>query len=84
MKKPKLSDQEKGLLKLKNDPSLFVREVLGAEPELWQTEALKAIRDHDRVLKRGMLDFGKRIPIRRCLSVDEWGAYSIAVTIQKL
>ena len=43
MKKPKLSDQEKGLLKLKNDPSLFVREVLGAEPELWQAEALKAI-----------------------------------------
>ena len=49
MKKPKLSDQEKGLLKLKNDPSLFVREMLGVEPELWQTEALKAICDHDRV-----------------------------------
>ena len=49
MKKAKLSDQEKGLLKLKNDPSLFVREVLGAEPESWQAEALNAICDHDRV-----------------------------------
>ena len=49
MKKPKLTDQEKGLLKLKNDPALFVREVLGAEPEIWQTDALQAIRDHDRV-----------------------------------
>ena len=49
MKKPKLSDQEKGLLKLKNDPSLFVRKVLGAEPELWQTEALKAICNDDRM-----------------------------------
>ena len=49
MKKPKLSDQEKGLPKLKNDPSLFVREVLGAEPESWQADALKVIRDHDRV-----------------------------------
>ena len=48
MKKPKLSDQEKGLLKLKNDPSLFVREVLGAEPEPWQADALKASCDHDR------------------------------------
>ena len=52
MKKPKLSDQEKGLLKLKNDPSLFVREVLGAEPEPWQTEALKAICDHVSLRKR--------------------------------
>ena len=49
MKKPKLSDQEKGLLKLKNDPFLFVQEVLEAKPELWQTKALKAIWDHDRV-----------------------------------
>jgi len=43
MKKPKLSGLEKGLLKLKNDPSLFVRKVLEAEPEFWQIEALKTI-----------------------------------------
>ena len=59
MKKPKLSDQEKGLLKLKNDPSLFVREVLGAEPELWQTEALKAIRDDERVAIKSGHGVGK-------------------------
>ena len=59
MKKPKLSDQEKGLLKLKNDPSLFVREVLGAEPEFWQTGALKAIRDHDRVAIKSGHGVGK-------------------------
>ena len=59
MKKPKLSDQEKGLLKLKNDPSLFVRKVLGAEPELWQTEALKAICDHDRVAIKSGHGVGK-------------------------
>ena len=59
MKKPKLSDQEKGLLKLKNDPSLFVREVLGAKPELWQAEALKAICDHDRVTIKSGHGIGK-------------------------
>ena len=52
MKKPKLTDQEKGLLKLKNDPALFVREALGAEPEIWQSEALQAIRDHVSIRKR--------------------------------
>ena len=59
MKKPKLSDQEKGLLKLKNDPSLFVREVLGAKPEFWQAEALKAICDHDRVAIKSGHGVGK-------------------------
>ena len=59
MKKPKLSDQEKGLLKLKNEPSLFVREVLGAKPELWQTEALKAICDQDRVAIKSGHGVGK-------------------------
>ena len=59
MKKPKLSDQEKGLLKLKNNPSLFVRKVLGPEPELWQTEALKAICDHDRVAIKSGHGVGK-------------------------
>ena len=49
MKKPKLSDQEKGLLKLKNDPALFVQELLGAKLVTWQTGALHAVRDHDRV-----------------------------------
>ena len=59
MKKPKLSDQEKGLLKLKNDPSLFVREVLGVDPEPWQAEALKAICDHDRVAIKSGHGVGK-------------------------
>ncbi len=59
LKKPKLSNQEKGLLKLKNDPSLFVREILGPEPETWQTEALQAIRDHDRVAVKSGHSVGK-------------------------
>ena len=59
MKKARLSDTEKGLLKLKNDPSLFVREVLGAEPEEWQSEALKAIRDNDRVAVKSGHGVGK-------------------------
>jgi phage terminase large subunit len=59
MKKQKLTDQEKGLLKLKQDPSLFVRQVLGAEPETWQSEALQAIRDNDRVAVKSGHGVGK-------------------------
>ena len=59
MKKQKLTDQEKGLLKLKQDPSLFVRQVLGAEPETWQSEALQAIRENDRVAVKSGHGVGK-------------------------
>ncbi len=59
MKKAKLSDQEKGLLKLKRDPALFVREVIGAEPEPWQIEALQAIHDNDRVAVKSGHGVGK-------------------------
>ncbi len=59
MKKPKLPDQEKGLLKLKNDPALFVREVLGAEPKPWQSVSLQAIHDHNRVAIKSGHGVGK-------------------------
>lgn len=40
-------------------PEVFVREALGATPELWQSDALNAIRDHDRVSIRSGHGVGK-------------------------
>ena len=47
------------LYRLKNDPVRFVREVIGAEPEPWQVEALNAIRDNDRVAIKSGHGVGK-------------------------
>jgi phage terminase large subunit len=58
-KTPSVSVQEAGLLHLKNNPSLFVREILGAEPEKWQEEALQAIADGDRVAIKSGHGVGK-------------------------
>jgi phage terminase large subunit len=54
-----LTDHERGLLLLKQNPELFVREVLGAVPEPWQVEALEAIRDGDRVAIKSGHGVGK-------------------------
>jgi len=54
-----LTEQERGLLLLKRDPALFVREVLGADPEVWQVEALQAIADGDRVAIKSGHGVGK-------------------------
>lgn len=43
----------------KDNPLLFVRGVLGAEPEPWQAEALEAIGRHDRVSIRSGHGVGK-------------------------
>ena len=49
-----LTDLEDTLLKLRNDPEMFVRHVIGAEPQAWQTEALRAIAsDNKLAIKSG-------------------------------
>lgn len=44
-----LTPEQQTLLRLRNDPSLFVRQIIGAEPQRWQQQALDLIRDNDRV-----------------------------------
>jgi len=44
-----LSDLEKTLLSLRNDPEAFVRRVIGAEPQAWQADALRAIAGDNKV-----------------------------------
>lgn len=54
-----LQEHERRLLQLRQDPALFVRAVLQAEPQPWQEEALLAIRDNDRVAIRSGHGVGK-------------------------
>ena len=44
-----MSDLEKTLLSLRNDPEAFVRHVIGAEPQAWQADALRAIASDNKV-----------------------------------
>lgn len=44
-----LTPEQQTLLRLRDDPSLFVRNIIGAEPQEWQQRALNLIRDNDRV-----------------------------------
>jgi phage terminase large subunit len=46
-------------LRSKNQPLLFVTDVLGATPELWQAAALEAVGKHDRVSIRSGHGVGK-------------------------
>lgn len=39
---------EDTILRLRNDPVLFVETVIGAKPQAWQREALEAISRHDK------------------------------------
>ena len=41
------------------DPVLFVRSIIGVEPEQWQCDALYAVRDNDRVAIRSGHGIGK-------------------------
>lgn len=43
----------------RKDPVLFVREVFGAEPDVWQAEALMALVDNDRIAIRSGHGVGK-------------------------
>ena len=47
------------MLAIALDPVLFVKGVLGAEPEEWQEKALYAVRDNDRVAIRSGHGIGK-------------------------
>ena len=42
-----MKDFSETLLKLRNDPELVVRHVIGAEPQAWQVVALRAIAADD-------------------------------------
>ena len=54
-----LQEHERRLLQLREDPALFVKAVLQATPQPWQEEALRAIRDNDRVAIRSGHGVGK-------------------------
>ena len=47
------------LAALRADPALFVRVVIGVEPQPWQVQALNAVRDHPRVAIKSCHGVGK-------------------------
>jgi hypothetical protein len=53
------ADWKRSWLKSKNNPLIFVRDVLGATPEPWQAEALEAVGRYDRVSIRSGHGVGK-------------------------
>ena len=55
----RLTDLQDTLLQLRNDPEMFVRHVIGAEPQQWQTEALRAIAANDKVAIKSGHGVGK-------------------------
>ena len=42
-----------------DDPDMFVKDVFGVTPESWQSEALKALRDHDKIAVKSGHGVGK-------------------------
>jgi len=54
-----LTELQDTLLKLRNDPEMFVRHVIGAEPQKWQTDALRAIASNDKVAIKSGHGVGK-------------------------
>ena len=50
---------QRSWLKSRDSPLSFVRDVLGATPEPWQTRALEAVGKHDRVSIRSGHGVGK-------------------------
>jgi phage terminase large subunit len=50
---------QRSWLKTKNNPLIFVTEVLGVTPEPWQAAALEAVGQHDRVSIRSGHGVGK-------------------------
>lgn len=59
MAKQELTDAAKTLLALRDDPVLFVRTCLQAEPQKWQKEALENIVKHNRLSIRSGHAVGK-------------------------
>ena len=53
---------QRSWLKSKDNPLIFVRDVLGATPEQWQSRALEAVGKHDRVsIRSGHIRPGEEI-----------------------
>ena len=52
-------EQVEIMMALAKDPVLFVRSIIGVEPEEWQKKALYAVRDNDRVAIRSGHGIGK-------------------------
>jgi len=50
---------EDTILRLRNDPALFVETVIGATPQSWQRDALNAIAAHDKVAIKSGHGVGK-------------------------
>tara|TARA_R100001594_G_scaffold1244_1_gene5164 strand:- start:1952 stop:3349 length:1398 start_codon:yes stop_codon:yes gene_type:complete len=55
----KLSKEAQTLFKLRNDPVLFVKTCLKAQPQEWQEEALKSLLTDDRLVIRSGHGVGK-------------------------
>jgi len=54
-----MADWSDYLIKLRDDPALFVTQVIGATPQRWQREVLESVRDHDRVAVKSGHGVGK-------------------------
>lgn len=54
-----MSDWQTYLTKLRDDPALFVTQVIGATPQRWQKAALESLRDNDRVAIKSGHGVGK-------------------------
>ena len=54
-----MDDFTKTLKKLRNDPVLFVRTVIGAEPQRWQVKALNAVAKNNKVAIKSGHGVGK-------------------------
>ena len=52
-------EQVEIMMALAKDPVLFVRSIIGVEPEEWQKKALYAVRDNDSVAIRSGHGIGK-------------------------
>jgi len=54
-----MASLEDTILRLRNDPVLFVEQVIGAKPQKWQREALQAIAEHPKLAIRSGHGVGK-------------------------
>jgi len=53
------NDLEKTIMRLRDDPVLFVKTVIGAEPQQWQADALRAIAANDKLAIKSGHGVGK-------------------------
>jgi hypothetical protein len=60
-------DLQETIKRWAKNPRFFVVEALGVKPEKWQTDALKALRDHNRVAIRSGHGVGKSALLAWCI-----------------